>query len=345
MGIFNQFFINESSDYINNPPKDIKLKGNITEDSFAYVILNNTFMVFKSINEIIYLIYCNINNSIICYNLEKEQKINEIKNYHEEFITNFKHYLDKENKRDLIMTISLDDNNIRVWKIDNWECIINIPNVNKEGYLYSATFLYNNNKLYIISSNFNLLKKPEMIKIYDINGNKLDEINESNDITYIIENYYDNDLGKNFIITGNLGSVKSYTFGNKELYNKYYDKENGTHLSLLIYKKNKNTNLIESCFDGNISIWNFHSGTLLNKIKISKWLTGICLFENDYLFVGCYDKTIKLLDIKNQNIINNLEGHNDWVLTIKVINHSKYGKCLISQGRRKDQIKMWIIES
>ena len=197
----------------------------------------------------------------------------------------------------------------------------------------------------MITSNFNLLKMPEMIKIYDINGKKINEIKDSNDITYIIENYYDNDLSTNYIITGNLGSVKSYIFDKKEIYNNYYDKENGTHLSLLIYKTKNNTNLIESCFDGNISIWNFHSGALLNKIKISKWLTGICLFENDYLFIGCYDKSIKLLDIKNKNIIKNIEGHKDWVLTIKVINLSKYGNCLISQGRRNDQIKIWIIET
>ena len=99
MGTISQCFIDKKPKNINNPPKNIKLKGNITEDSFAYVILNNTFIVFKSINHIIYLIYCNINNSIICYNLEKEQKINEIKNSHEEYITNFKHYFDNEKKK------------------------------------------------------------------------------------------------------------------------------------------------------------------------------------------------------------------------------------------------------
>ena len=61
--------------------------------------------------------------------------------------------------------------------------------------------------------------------------------------------------------------------------------------------------------------------------------------------VGCYDRTIKIINLKNKIIINSLEGHKDWVLTIKIINHTKYGKCLISQGRRKDQIKMWINEN
>ena len=345
MGSFYQKYFIDSSDYINIAPKEITLLENLTEDSFAYVILNNTFLVFKSINQIIFLIYCNTNNSIICYDIEKNQRINEIKNPHDEYITNFRHYLDKDNKKDLIMTISLDDNNIRIWNLFNWECILNISHANSDGYLYSACFLYSNKHLYIISSNFNLLNQPEFLKIFDLNGKKINEIKESNDITYIIENYYENDLQNNYIITGNLGSVKYYIFDKNKLYNKYYNKENGTHLSLLIYKANKSINLIESCFDGNISIWNFHTGELIDRIKINKWLTGICLWNNDYLFVGSYDKSIKLVDIKKKAIIKDLYEHRDWVLTIKIINHSKYGNCLISQGRRKDQIKIWKIDT
>lgn len=341
MGIICQ---NNNKNENKTTPKNIALLNNIVEDSFAYVILNNTFTVFKSIEQIIYLIYCSTSKSIICYNLENNQKINEIKNHHDEYITNFIHYLDIKNKRDLIMTISLDDNNIRVWDVKNWESILNLKQVNNAGYLYSACFLYDKNQLYIVTSNFNLLNTPEVMRIYDFNSKKIDEIHESNDITYVVENYFDRNLSKNYIITCNLGFVKSYDFDNRQLYHKYTDKDNGTHLSVLVNDSDKIVKLIESCFDGNISIWNFHSGHLINKIKISKWLTGICLWDNDNIFVGCYDKTIKLIDLKNKIIVKSLKGHNDWVLTIKTINHSKYGKCLISQGRRKDQIKMWINE-
>ena len=329
----------------NSSPKNIKLLSVITNDSFAYIILSNTFTVFESINHIIFLIYCNTNNCIVCYDLKSNQKINEIKNNHEEFITNFSHYLDVENNRDLIMSISLDDNNIRVWNLINWECILNIQKINNDGYLYSACFLKENNKLYIITSNFNLLNTSELIKIFDFNGNKVSEISESNDITYIIKNYYDKNSSKNFIITGNLGYVKSYDFKKRELYHKYSDKDSGTHLSVLINDNDNLLKLIESCFDGKIRIWNFHTGKLLTEIKVNKWLTGICILNSDNLFVGCYDRTIKLIDLKNKNIVKSLEGHKDWVLTIKKINHPKYGTCLISQGRRNDQIKMWMIES
>ena len=204
-------------------PLNIKYLENIVEDSFAYVILSNTFTVFLSIEKIAYLIYCNANNSIVCYDLEKEQKICEIKNPHEDYITNLIHYLYIKNNTDLIMTISLDDNNIRIWNAKNWESLLNIKQIYTTGYLYSACFLYDNSKLYIIASNFNLLNTPEVIKIYDFNGNKINEIDESNDITYIIDNYYCSALSKNYIITGNLGFLKSYDFNKRQIKHKYFD--------------------------------------------------------------------------------------------------------------------------
>ena len=91
----------------------------------------------------------------------------------------------------------------------------------------------------------------------------------------------------------------------------------------------------------------FHSGNLLNKIKfINCDLHGICLWNNDYLFVGCSPKKankakIILIDLNTKNIIKNLFGHNIKILTIKKIIHPKYGECLISQNHEDSKIKMW----
>ena len=115
------------------------------------------------------------------------------------------------------------------------------------------------------------------------------------------------------------------------------------HNSVVI---NNNKNIIklkESRYDGNIRIWNFHSGNLINKIFISQYqLNGICLWDNNYLFVGCKDKTIKMVEIKNGLIVKNLIGHNNIVLTVKKIFHPKYGECLISQNYAESEIKLWI---
>ena len=53
------------------------------------------------------------------------------------------------------------------------------------------------------------------------------------------------------------------------------------------------------------------------------------------------DKTIKLLDLKEGSIIQNLNGHKDTVIVIQKFIHPKYGECLLSQGYGKDQIILW----
>ena len=305
-------------------------------------MIANTFSIFKSINDILYLIYSNKNKSIISYDLIQNKKINEIKNAHNEYITNFRYYLDKINLRDLILSISAYDNNIKLWNINNLNCLLHIKKINKNGYLYSACFMNFNNNNYIITSNgnFDLL---DPIKVYDFKGNKIKEINDSCDKTFYIDNYYDKKSSKYYIITGNFGYIKSYDYNENKLFYKYSDNDNYSHMSFLIYDKEEIIKLIDSSEDGNIRIWNFYSGILLQKIKVSdNKLYEIYLWDKEYLFIGCEDESIKLINIKNGIIVNELKGHNKGVVSIKIINHPKYGKCLISQGSGKDSIIIWI---
>ena len=336
-----QLLKNEINNLKNNSgAKSINFLNDITNNSNTYTSLDNTFSVFKSIDNILYLIYSNKKKSIISYNLNNNKEIKEIKNAHEQYITNFRYYLDNINRKDLLISVSMHDNNIKLWNINNWECLLNIKNINNKGILNSACFLNNKEKLYILTSNYNY-NNSESIKVYDFNGNKISEINDSNDETFFIDTYYNNKLSRNYIITGNEGYIKSYDYNDNNLYHKYYDKDNYGHLSLTINDNDKDIKLIESSCDGYIRIWNFDSGNLLNKLKISNdKLFGICLWDNNYLFVGCKDKTIKLIDIQNNKIISSLIGHNDFVISIKKINHPQYGQCIISQGF-DNKIKLW----
>ena len=186
-------------------------------------------------------------------------------------------------------------------------------------------------------------KDFESIKVFGLKGNKIKEINNSNENTYFINIYNDNNYSNNYIITGNEGYVKSYNYEKNKIYYKYYDNNNlEPHSSIVINEKKDIVELIESCFDGIIRIWNFHSGELLNKLFVdSNCLYGICLWNNEYLFVGCRNRTIKLIDLNERLIKSEFKGHNNYVLTIKKVIHPKYGECLISQGY-DDGIKLWI---
>ena len=329
----------------NNNPKDLKLVSSVINDSYDHCGLNNAFIVFKTISEIFYIIYATKNKSFICYNLNVNKKEKEINNYHNNIITNFRHFFDKKEKRDLIMSISSDDNNIRLWNINNWECITNITNINNGGRLYSSCFLKENNKNYIITSNYNdEAGKSEQIKVFNFKGQLIKTINDSKDKTFFIDSYYDHILCKNYIITGNYSYLKSYDFSNNKVYHKYLDSKNiYNHFHfILVINKNK-IKLIDGCDDGIIRIWNFHSGLLINKIESGKGLFKIfslCLWNNNYIFVGSKD-TIRLIELKNGLIIKEFKGHNKYVCTIIKIIHPKYGELLLSQNSLDSNINLW----
>ena len=326
----------------NNNPKDFYFTKELSKDSYSDHYLDNTFTVFKSISNILYLIYTNKEKSILFYNLIDNKKITEIKNAHKEIITNFLYYLDAINKIDIVMSLSMIDNNIKLWNINDFECILSIKYIYTNGNL-SSCFIKDNNQDYFVTSNSNYPNNPGPIKIFDFYGNEIKEINYSNDNTFFIDSYYDLKTSSNYIITGNKGYIKSYDYDKNKIYRKFYDNDNKCHKSIIIKNINKITKIIETSYDGNIRMWNFHSGELLNKIKVSNYaLYGICVWNDDYIFIGCEDKTIKLIELNTGKIIISLSGHNNEVLTIKKIFIPQYGESLISQGWHDDQIKLWI---
>ena len=330
---------------------NLKFEKDLTKDSYVYLVQDNTFVVFKSINNILYIIYSNEKKSIILYNLIDNKKMNEIKNAHNNYVTNFRYYLDKMNKRDLVISISAQDNNLKLWNINNLECLLNIQKIYNNGILSSACIINDNNQNFIVTCNFNIWDS-ESIKVFNLNGEKIKEIrdnsnddfNDNNDRTFLIDIYYDNKYSKNYIIAGNWGFIKSYNYNTTKIYHKYCDNDKRTHYNFIITKKEKITLLIESGGDGNIRIWNFNSGLLLNKFKVCdkvNELRSICLWNNEYLFVG-FCETIEIINFKTGKIIKGLICDNFRVNSIKKITHPKYGECLIVQGLKNEQIKLLI---
>ena len=218
--------------------------------------------------------------------------------------------------------------------------------MNNLGFLTSGCFLDDNNQILIVVSNCNYEGNSEPIKIFNFNGNIAKEIKDSNEKTIFIDVYYDDILSKIFIISCNFNYIKSYDYRNNTLFNKYYDNQNEGHSSCFINHINyKKVLLIESCIDGNVRIWDFHSGLLLDRINLGKkYLYGLCLWNEQFLFVGCQDETIKLIDLQNKKICNFLIGSKTPILTIKKIVHPEYGECLLCQGSQNDKIKLLINE-
>ena len=337
-----------------NEEKNVNLKflNEITTNSFCSNLEDNTFCVFNSFNDnILYMLYSTKAKSIICYNIYEKNISKEITDPHEgEYITNYRHCI--LINKDIIMSISLSNNLIKIWEFPNFSCILTLKNVNPTGNLYSACFLNNDNSNinerynYIITSSSGC---NEPIKIFDFDGNIIKKFEQKNpEDVYFIDSYFDLNMKKYFIITGNYNYIKSYDFYETKLHNKYEsnDKCHGSHCSCVVYA-NQNNNLvklIDTCYGHeNIYIWDFHSGELISKIITDGvGLVSCCLWDENYIFVGCRDRTIKLVNLPKNKIIKNLNRHINWISCVKKIKHSQYGECLISQGDLNDQIKLWV---
>ena len=327
-------------------PNKIQYLTQLTDDSYSHWGIDNTFTTFTSLNNISYLVYATEEYSIHFYNLNEQKLVKEIQNAHiEDQVTNFRHFVDKIKRRDILMSISADSRNVRLWDINEWEMITNITKIYSTGYLYSASFLIDEGKYYIVTCNSS--QKSEKIKIFDFYGEYVKDISNSNEDTYFIDCYYDTKLNKYFILTGNISYVKSYDYKENKLYFKYADKGNKDgHDSIIVDNSKEMIKLIESSGDGFVRIWKFHTGELLNKIKIGKnELRGLCLWNSNYLFVGCTDNSIKLVELKNGIIIKSLTGLNNEVCTIKKIVHPTFGECILTQGWENDQIKLWVTKN
>ena len=347
-------------------PMNLNKVYNLVNDSYNIDYLDNTFTLYNSKNNCLYLVYSTENKSIKFYSFGGQKVIQEIKNAHDDYITNFRHCFCKNEDKDIIMSISGWINNLKLWDGDNYQCILNLTNIYSNGYLFSACFLViknsnkkiinemNNNRAfinsieeeyYMLTGNRNHLGSAEGIKIYDLKGKIVNQIPDSNDNTCFIDTYLERgkDFDNYYILTGNGGYAKSYNFHNNKLHMKYYEKDNkGDHFCVVGKRIEDILKLVESCGDGFIRIWNFHSGVLLTKIDCKNGLLGICIWSQEYLFTGCKDNSIKLIDIKKEKIIKSFTGHNNYVCTIRKIVHPKYGGCIISQSWHNDEIKIWM---
>ena len=334
---------------IYSSPIYIQYYKNISTDSYAHFSLDNTFILVKSIFDINYIIYSTKTKSIISQDIMKFKKVTEIKNAHDNYITYFSHFLDKINRRDIIMSISAEDNNIKLWDLKNWICLSDLKNINSHGSLFSACFFHdkNENKNFIITSNDNY-SHSENIKKLDFEGNKIKEIEGSNHRTYTMNIFYDKNLDKYFIVTGIEKGVISYDYQEFKIYKQYIEKNDDLflddHDSIIIIQEKEFVKVIESSEDGCIRIWDFHSANLLNKIEVCESkLHGICLWNKKFLFVGCDDTTLKLLDLEKNFLVNNIKTEG-YIINAKKMYHNEYKECLITQDWR-NQIKIWTIKN
>ena len=324
-------------------PENIKYIKDLVKQSSSFS--RDEFCLFESFNNIFYLVYISItnnSNNIIFFDLKNEQITSVIKNAHTELINILKHYQDKKNRRDLLLTLSMDS--VKLWNINNLENLFSFvkPDLND----YQACFLNLNNDILIamkvpqLTGNYILIN---YIQIYNLKKEKIKEIKDKNtkDWPLFIDSFYHNNIS--YIISCNLSSIKAYNY-NKNKWTIYFgDKKEDCFLHFIITNINNALKMIGSSHES-IYIWNFQTGQLLNSIKGGSNRASyckLCLWNNDSFFVG-KGGLLELVKIKNNklNVEKRLSGNNEFIPCIKKIRHPIYGECLISKDY-DGVIKLW----
>ena len=318
-------------------PENIEIHRIITEDLDCEYHLDNLFCLFKNSSGA-YLVYSKPDKTIISYDIINNKVVKENKNAHEQIISNLR-YQNLDGK-DAIMSISCQDNNLKLWNFNNWECILNLKGVNKECELKSACFLTDKGQSYIATSNaglpeINNLEALEQIKIFDLKGKKVKEINDSKDNTFLIDTFHDDKTSKIYLVTCNFNNLKSYDFNENKLFHLYKESEGKSHFSMAIFKDGDVNKLISSSFDSNVRIWNFNTGELLKIIKVyHDFIYGICLWNSKYLFVGALKKEVLLVNLDEGKVVKTIEQYHSFNQTLKKANIPDLGDCLFIKNMR-----------
>lgn len=82
-----------------------------------------------------------------------------IKYAHTLEINEFKNYLYKNNKKDLLLLISysleyVDYSEIRLWDVNTWECLYNYDYRKEEQVLWSINLLFDNYEYYLLQKSY-----------------------------------------------------------------------------------------------------------------------------------------------------------------------------------------------
>ena len=327
----------EKEPLFTSKPENIEIHKIIAEGLESDSNTGNLFCIFKNSSGT-YIVYTKPIN-IISYDLINNKVVNEKKDAHESFITDFR-YQNLDGK-DVIMSISLLDNNLKLWNFNNWECILNLKQVNKGCELKSACFLTDKGQFYIATSNAGVaelhnLETLEQIKIFDLKGNKVKEINDSKENTFLIDSFHDDKTSKTYLVTCNWDNLKSFDFNEGKLFHLYKESEGKIHFSMAILKDGDVNKLISSSYDSHVRIWNFNTGELLKTIKVyDDCIYGICLWNNKYLFVGALRSDLLLVNLDEGKVDKTFNVNNILNFNVKKINIPNLGDCLLMKNTKE----------
>lgn len=334
-------FLKEPQQKFETNPCNLIFKKNICENAHKSNSIDCVFTCFKSYNEEYVVVWGTPTYNIEAYDLTLEKVIIQ-KVAHFSTIFSTRHYQDKRNKIDMIVSSSYDKC-VKVWNFnEKLKLIINISNAHNGYYIYSACLLIHEveNTTYVISSAPN-----EYMKLWNLQGKSLGDFGVTNQSTYFVSTYYDIKNKKYYIINANSADVKVYNFQGLTLYKTFKGTPSTWHMSAHVIEKQDKTILIESDGTGTVRSWDFNTGEVLSTVSSAGVnLRGLCIWNEKYVISSGSDHNVKIYDIESLKQTKNLSGHTSTVCSVMKIYTPKLGECLISHGL-DGKLKLWVNSS
>jgi len=318
-------------------PKNFKFYKTISLDIFNENFYNNRACVFNSSkDDNIYIVYGVTSLNLECYDFMKEKKYTIIKSIHTKSFESCRHFFDKTNSRDLIITSSFDGH-VKVINFmkENSDIIIDLFFASDFELIINTAYFINH-KIIVPFSN----KENGIIELYNMNSEPTGKIEDAGFILGL-NTFYWKKLKKYFIIIANMEGVFAYNESDLTLYKKFIPSFERYIIEgfceTIIIEKNNNIILISPCFYKNfLFFWDFQNGCMMNKMKLDSGISDICLWDNEHIFASYnefFSPKFILINIKYNKVEKKYKDnihHVHRVCGIKAIRHETKGNYIIT---------------
>ena len=332
---------------------------NDPKNLFSYsLILKNIdiYTIFKTSFKEYYLVYSNFSNVFInIYDIIDNKKILTLPEFHTSVISIIKYYYVSNEKKDLLFTASWD-NTIKIFDIINKNSFKLINIIKDVGYHKSTNgewvniqflnLIYKENKKYILT----YCKDDKNIQIFDFNSTKnlrtFYQCGDKEEIDYV-DIYYDIYNDKNYVIFCENGTVYSFDYDTKDVFQTY--EKNIVENSFVTFKiQEKEEKIILFCTSFEyLTMFEFFTGKLLKDMFIDKGIIfDVFSFWDEKYIVsigGFKDKNIYIYNINKKHISKKIEDKNNIkeLQDLKQYDHPQYGRVLYIKDN-KNNLRMWV---
>ena len=331
-------------------PADFQFVKNISSELFNINAYNNRACIFSSYQDdnvyIAYGIVLSLN--LECYDVLNNKKFIIIKQLHKDAFDSCRYFFDEIQKRDLIITSSLDSHvKLLNFKKEKSEIILDLNFESIKDAIINTVCLF---KEYIIVP----FSREGKVKFYSMNSDYIGELEGDAGFILGLNKYYWENKNLHYALIANNIGIYVFIIEGFCLYHKFIPpakakkeekkeekKEKYSFDEPYIIEKDDTLILIGPCFYCcYIYLWDFLNGDLIYIFETISGVSDICIWNNKYIFASLInnqtDCQFELINLESKEIEKKFgKREKEDGAGIKVLRHKSKGDyliCISSKG-------------